>query len=163
MASWKIIYISVPHNQYSWWRHQMRHFSREWPFVRGIHRWPVNSPHKGQWRGALMFSLICAWINGWINNHEVGDLRRHQSHYDVTVMWRWVFYGAMNQVISSHSIELVLWKHLGVGAKRVDIEICTTKLEGGWWDSPQERLHNFIYDYFESTYTEIIQYTSNVF
>ena len=32
-----------------------------WPFVRGIHR----SPHKGQWRGALMFSLICAWINGY--------------------------------------------------------------------------------------------------
>ena len=99
----------------------------------------------------------------WVNNHEAGELRRHQAHYDVTVMWRWVFYGAMNQVISSHSIELVLWKHLGVGAKRVDIEICITKLEGGWWDSPQERLHNFIYDYFESTCTEIIQYTSNVF
>ena len=32
------------------------------PFVRGIHRWPVNSPHKGQWRGALVFSLIYAWI-----------------------------------------------------------------------------------------------------
>ena len=29
---------------------------------------PVNSPHRGQWRGALMFSLICAWINGWVNN-----------------------------------------------------------------------------------------------
>ena len=36
-----------------------KHFPRYWPFVRGIHRWPVNSPHKGQWRGALMFSLIC--------------------------------------------------------------------------------------------------------
>ena len=30
--------------------------------------WPVNSPHKGQWGGALMFSLICVWINGWVNN-----------------------------------------------------------------------------------------------
>ena len=38
----------------------MEHFPRHWPFVRGIHRSPVNSPHKGQWRGALMFSLICA-------------------------------------------------------------------------------------------------------
>ena len=38
------------------------HFPRYWPFVRGIHRSPVNSPHKGQWRGALMFSLIYAWI-----------------------------------------------------------------------------------------------------
>ena len=48
---------------------------------------PVNSPHKGQWRGALMFSLICVWINGWVNNGEAGDLRRHRSHYDVNVMW----------------------------------------------------------------------------
>ena len=36
-----------------------RYFPRYWPFVRGIHRLPVN-PHKGQRRGALMFSLICA-------------------------------------------------------------------------------------------------------
>ena len=47
---------------------------------------PVNSAHKGQWRGALMFSLICVWINGWVNNREAGDLRRCRSHYDVTVM-----------------------------------------------------------------------------
>ena len=42
-----------------------KNFTRYWPFVRGIHRSPVNSPHKGQWRGALMFSFICVWINGW--------------------------------------------------------------------------------------------------
>ena len=63
-----------------------KHFSRYWPFVRGIHWSPVISPHKGQWRGALMFSLICAWINGALNNGEAGDLRRHRAHYDVTVM-----------------------------------------------------------------------------
>ena len=61
-----------------------KRFPRYWPFVRGIHRSPVNSPHKGQWRGALMFSLICAWINGWVNNREAG----HRAHYDVTVMTR---------------------------------------------------------------------------
>ena len=61
-------------------------FPRYWPFVRGNHRSPVNSPHKGQWRGALIFYLICAWINGWVNNREAGDLRRHRVHYDVTVM-----------------------------------------------------------------------------
>ena len=49
-----------------WWRHRMKIFSRYWHFVRGIHRSPVNSPHKGQWRGALMSSLICAWTNGWV-------------------------------------------------------------------------------------------------
>ena len=46
----------------------------------------VNSPHKGQWRWALMSSLICAWINGWVNNREAGDLKRHRAHDDVTVM-----------------------------------------------------------------------------
>ena len=50
-----------------------------------IHRSPVNSLHKGQWCGALMFSLICAWINGWVNNRDADDLRRHRGHYDVTV------------------------------------------------------------------------------
>ena len=54
--------------------------------MQGIHGSPVNSPHKGQWRGALMFSLIYAWINGWVNNREASDLRRHRAHYDVTVM-----------------------------------------------------------------------------
>ena len=70
-----------------WWRHHMQtFFPRYWPFVRGIHRSPVNSSQKGQWRGALMFSLICAWINVWVNNREAGDLRRHHAHCDVIVM-----------------------------------------------------------------------------
>ena len=63
-----------------------KHFTRCWPFEQGIHRFPVNSPHKGQWRGALMFSLICARINGWVNNREAGDLRRYHAHYDVIIM-----------------------------------------------------------------------------
>ena len=62
-----------------------KHFPRNWPIVRGIHRsrW---IPHKGQWRGALMSSLICVWIKGWVNNREADDLRRHHGHYDVIVM-----------------------------------------------------------------------------
>ena len=68
-----------------------KHFPRYWPFVRGIHRSPVNSPHKGQWRWALMFSLICVCIKGWVNDREAGDLKRYHAHYDVTVMWaRWM-------------------------------------------------------------------------
>ena len=63
-----------------------KHFPRYWPFVRGIHRSPVNSLHKGQWRGPLMFCLICTWINGWVNNREAGELRRHRAHYDVIVV-----------------------------------------------------------------------------
>ena len=68
------------------WQHddviKWKHFPRHWPFVRS----PVNSPHKGQWRRALMFSLTCVWINGWVNNGEAGDLRRYRAYYDVTVM-----------------------------------------------------------------------------
>ena len=64
-----------------------KHFPGYWPFVWGIHRSPVNTPHKGQWRGALMFSLICTRINGWVNNDGASDWRRHRAHYDVTVMW----------------------------------------------------------------------------
>ena len=71
----------------TWWRHQMRKFSALLAICAG------NSPvtgafptHKGQWRGSLMFSLICFWINGWVNNREAGDLRRHRTHYDVIVM-----------------------------------------------------------------------------
>ena len=63
-----------------------KHFPRYWPFVREIHRSPVNSPHKGQRRGALIFFLIWAWTNGCINNREAGDFRRHRAHYDATVM-----------------------------------------------------------------------------
>ena len=70
------------HNDVIKWKH----FPRYWPFVRGIHRSPANSPHKGQWRGALIFSLICAWIHRWVNNRDAEDLRRHGAHYDVNVM-----------------------------------------------------------------------------
>ena len=56
------------------------------PFVRGINRSLVASPHKGQLHGALMFSLICVWTNVWANNRDDNDFRRHRVHCDVTVM-----------------------------------------------------------------------------
>ena len=70
-------------------RHQMENFPRYWPFVPGIHRSPVNYPHKGQWRGALTFSSISAWINGLPNNRKVGDLRRHRTHNVKSVFAYW--------------------------------------------------------------------------
>ena len=66
-----------------------KHLRRYWPFVRGIHRSPLNSPHKGQWRGASRFSLIWAWKNSWVNNRDAGELRHHRAYYDVTVMKKW--------------------------------------------------------------------------
>ena len=70
------------HDDVIWWKH----IPRYWPFVWGIHRSPVNSSHKGQWRGGSMFSLICAWTNGWANNGDAGNLRPYRAHYDVIVM-----------------------------------------------------------------------------
>ena len=69
-----------------------KHFPRNWPFVQGIHRSSVNSPHKGQWREALMLSLICVWINDWVNNREAGDLGRYRAHYDVFVMYKSLYF-----------------------------------------------------------------------
>ena len=51
-----------------------------------------NSPVIGEfspqrpWRGALMFCVICTWINRWVNNREAGVLRRRRTHYDVIIM-----------------------------------------------------------------------------
>ena len=74
--------ISTFHDDVIKWKHLPRY----WPFVRGIQRAPVNSPRKGQWRGNLMFSFICAWINAWVNNHVAGNLRSHRAHYDAILM-----------------------------------------------------------------------------
>ena len=63
-----------------------KHFPRYWPFVRGIHRSPVNSPHKS----TKYFLWSAPWINGWINNREVGDSRCQRAHYDVIIMQAWV-------------------------------------------------------------------------
>ena len=115
-------------------------------------RW--NSPHKGKWRGALMFSLICVSINGWVNNGVAGDLRRHRPHYDVIVMlmiknrdpfilwsqhlgYQWPGEGK-NQDITRHSVGLnfpfsgleaeVSTVYQSVGDKRVSSPIPLTVL-----------------------------------
>ena len=64
-----------------------KHFPRYRPFVKGIHRWLVDSLHKGQWRGALFFSMICDWTNGWTNNRDVGFGSCHRARYDFIVMY----------------------------------------------------------------------------
>ena len=82
---WKTDFHMAIFDAHAWRRHQMETFSALLAFVREIHRSPVNSSHKGQWRWALIFSLICAWINDGVNNREAGDLRRYRAHYDVII------------------------------------------------------------------------------
>ena len=72
-----------------WLHHDVtkwKHCPRYWPFVRRIHQSPVHSLPNGQWRGTLMFSFIYAWISGWINTRDTGNLIHHRAHYDDTVI-----------------------------------------------------------------------------
>ena len=77
LISWGKGHGSYINNQHAWtesiskqllplWRHQMKTFSARMAHCAGNSPVPVNSPHKGQWRGALTFSLIFAWINDWV-------------------------------------------------------------------------------------------------
>ena len=86
-----------------------KYFPRYWPFVRGIYRSPVNSSHKGQWCGALMLSLICAWTDSWENNGDVGDIRRHHAHYDVIVIR--VFWMVIGLIRKSKDCVYGKWNH----------------------------------------------------
>ena len=72
--------------QYIMTSSKWKHFPQSWPFVREVHLSPVDSHHRGQWRGVLVFFLICFWTNGWVRNRDTCDLRRHRAHYEVTVM-----------------------------------------------------------------------------
>ena len=84
----------------------------------GLHLSPVVSPHKGQWRGALIFSLTCAWANGWANNRDTGDFGRHGAHCDVTAMvnfevallslWQVYNYPSNNAVILKHCGDVII-------------------------------------------------------
>ena len=76
--------------------------------ARGIHRSPINFPHKDQWRRATIFSLIWTWVNGWVNTREAGDLRRHRAHYDVIVMgiWNANIYNSINMIPTFSILEI---------------------------------------------------------
>ena len=67
-----------------WWRHRMETFSTSLALCAG------NSPVTGEFRSQRpvmrSFDVFFAWANGWVNNRDAGDLRRHRAHDDVTVM-----------------------------------------------------------------------------
>ena len=126
--SHSIVFFIKYHDDVVKWKH----FPRYWSFMRGIHRSPVNSPHKGQWRGALMFSLIYAWINGWVNNREAGDLSRNRAHHDVIIMTyaRKGMYRSDDQMWSAGLINFVFTEILwGFNSERVFILWC----RHAWW------------------------------
>ena len=114
---------------WTWWRHQMETFSALLAISAGNSPVPVNSPHKGQWRGALMFSLICVWINGWVNNDDAGDLRRYLAHYDVTVMTQinlFVFYNCRYSHIGSKGRVSPILSTSLPNIRLANLELCTS-------------------------------------
>ena len=81
----KMFQLQVPHKEpLTWWRHQMNTFFALLALYEGNP--PVTSgfPRRCQWRGSLIF-FVCTWTNGWANNRDAGDFRRHRAHHDVTV------------------------------------------------------------------------------
>ena len=123
-----------------------KHFPCYWPFERGIRRWPVNSPHKGRWRGALIFSFICAWINGWVNNREAlwfetpsRSLWRHHNEWctskESNVTWALVR-------LKSRGSRLFYEKLVRDNNKEI-IKVSITNL---WWESNGDRLDSIQFE-----------------
>ena len=81
--------VSVDNNQArrdTWWRHQKETFSALLVLYAGNSR--VTGEFHAQRPQTWSFDvfMICAWINGWVNNREAGDRRRYLAHYDVSSM-----------------------------------------------------------------------------
>ena len=103
----------------------------------------VNSPDKGQWCRALMFSLICSWTcwtNGWENNHDTSDLRCHHAHYHTALCikldissskflygYQWVCVTIWELMMSSKMFAKISWN---LTAPRVLLDI----LSWCWWN-----------------------------
>ena len=107
-----------------WWKHfpVTGHLCRE---LTG-HRW--ISPQKGRWGGALMFPLICVWINSWVSNREAGDLRRYQALCDVAVM-------IVVIAVDIHGVSIHTWLHLKNKNKNAERHTAHTVV---WWPNPKQ-------------------------
>ena len=140
----------------TWWRHQIENCSALLALCAGNHRSPVNSPHKGQWRGALMFSLIRTWINGWVNNREAGFLGlnvleyiyihiymyKDPRHEDNTVA-RWSYVNSVNSSVKK--ITLACWNNI---LRSTDASTILDDVTGVPWDRHyHERSINIYHTY----------------
>ena len=72
----------------SCWRHHVETFFTLLALCEGNSPVTGEVPSQGPVTRRLMFSLICAWRNGWANHRVAGDLRRHRAHYDFTATFR---------------------------------------------------------------------------
>ena len=87
-----------------------KHCSRYWSFVWWIQRSPVNSPYKGQWRGALVFSLMYAWTSGCVNNRNAGASRSKRQHVSIGLDDRSIMRPrCLNKVTLSVMMQRICW------------------------------------------------------
>ena len=131
---WHILMMNLERSMRRGWDYihdviKWKHFLCCWPLVWGIYRSPMNSPHKGQWRGALMFSFICNWINIWVNNLEAGGLRHHRAHYDMSVM----IYGICQHTFSVWKGTKNYWKNIVV----IECKYIYTQKKSGPYITPR--------------------------
>ena len=131
--------VATTHDDFIKWKYLPRY----WPFVRGIHRSPLNYPHKGQWRGALMF-FICARINAWVNKREAGDLRHYGAHYDVTVMIKVMF--GYQKALLTH------WTYFST-------KLFGSYLQSSWEGVAQRKLPELFYATSGKTVAETVNYS----
>ena len=77
------LHLSCTNPSISWWRHQMETFSASLVLC-DRSRWIPRT--KASDAELWCFLWSASELNGWVNNREAGDLRRHRGHYDVNVM-----------------------------------------------------------------------------
>ena len=118
----------------------MEAFSALLAYMRRIHRWP----HKG---GALIFSLICAWTNTWVNNGDDSDLRPRSARYDVTVM-------RVNPTTCMYSPRQVIPVVQGVTTMLSRGALTYLRLGHGWVNTlrPRQNGRHFADDTFKSIF-----------
>ena len=141
---------------WSWWCHQMETFYVLLALCEGNSSVTGEFPHKGQWHGTLMFSLICAWTNGWANDQDTGDLICRRPHYDVTVMSTsiWLCHGeteaslgtSMDQEKELHNVKNIIFKHVFVihetmneGKKHLPTQV---QIDQDWISQPASGLEH---------------------
>ena len=93
-----------------------KHFPRYWPFVRGIHRSSVNYPHKGQWHGALLFSLICAL-------HKRLSKQSWGWWFETPSRSLWRYFNELQFDISRHNPYIVISDAVAVFHNRVCVAV----------------------------------------
>ena len=107
-------YEQSDYNVVPWWRPQMETFAALLALCAGNSLVTGEFPQKGQWRGAMVSSLICTWINGWVNN---------RAHYDVTVM---------RIDISSQSLHHSRWMLVGTQINRTNRDVEQIRAKWNW-------------------------------